>query len=52
MVEVDGKKYDTVEIPRPDPPYVTLEILSRDKNQCKGILIIYLIRYSCHHIST
>lgn len=44
MVEVDGKKYDTVEIPRPDPPYVTLEILSRDKNQCKGIFFILLFK--------
>ena len=39
-IEIDGKKYDTVEIPRPAPPYVTLEILSRDKNLCKGVHVI------------
>lgn len=37
-----GKKYDSVEIPTPEPPYLTLEILSRDKNQCRGIHVITL----------
>lgn len=36
MVKIKGNVYDTVEIPRPSPPYVTLEILSKDKNICKG----------------
>jgi len=36
MVKVKGHVYDTVEIPRPSAPYITLEILSKDKNICKG----------------
>ena len=42
LIEINGKKFDTVEIPRPAPPYVTLEILSRDKNLCKGVHVITL----------
>ncbi|KAL4439591.1 hypothetical protein ABPG74_003993 [Tetrahymena malaccensis] len=42
MVKVKGNVYDTVEIPRPSPPYVTMEILSKDKNICKGIHVITL----------
>lgn len=36
MVKVKGNIYDTVEISRPSAPYITLEILSKDKNICKG----------------
>ncbi len=41
-IEYNGKFYDTVEIPRPEAPYITVEILSRDKNLCKGIHVITL----------
>ena len=42
MVKVKNIIYDTVEIPKPNSPYVTLEILSKDKNICKGIHVISL----------
>lgn len=37
-----NQRFETVEIPKPPPPYVMLEVLSRDKNQCKGIHVITL----------
>lgn len=40
QIEVYGKKFDIVELPKPDAPYIILEILSRDKNQCRGVHII------------
>ncbi|EGR31131.1 hypothetical protein IMG5_117240 [Ichthyophthirius multifiliis] len=42
MVKVKNIIYDTVEIPKPNAPYITLEILSKDKNICKGIHVISL----------
>ena len=42
VVKINGKNYDTVEIPRPPAPYITLEILGRDKNVSKGIHVISL----------
>ena len=38
--EVDGQKFDIVEIERPDCPYIILEILSKDKNITRGVHII------------
>lgn len=29
-----------MEIPKPESPYMILEILSRDKNQCRGIHVL------------
>lgn len=34
-VYLDGKKYYTVEIPRPDKPYIVLEILNKSNNNDK-----------------
>ena len=42
MVKVKNEIYDTVELPKPSIPYITLEILSKDKNVCKGIHVITL----------
>jgi pSer/pThr/pTyr-binding forkhead associated (FHA) protein len=39
---VDGVKYETVEIPKPQVPYIALEIMGRDKNVSKGTHIISL----------
>ena len=37
---MNGIKYDTIQIEKPNNPYIILEILSRDKNVCRGIQII------------
>lgn len=42
VIEIAGRKFETIKIPRPDPPYFTMEILSRDRNQCKGLHVITL----------
>jgi hypothetical protein len=42
QIIAEDKTYDVVEIPKFDPPYVILEILSRDKNQCRGMHVINL----------
>jgi hypothetical protein len=36
----NGRQYDTVEIPKPEPPYILMDILSREKNVSRGIHII------------
>ncbi|KRX04038.1 SMAD/FHA domain [Pseudocohnilembus persalinus] len=43
-ININGKKFDTVEIPTPEPPYITLEILSRDRNQTRGIHVVTLAK--------
>ena len=38
---VNNKTYDIVEIPKPfGVPYLILEILSREKNSCKGLFVM------------
>lgn len=37
---MEGKRYDIVEIDRPESPYLVLEVLSKDKNITKGVHII------------
>ena len=39
-IEVEGKRYDIIEITKPDGSFIMLEILSRDRNQSRGIHII------------
>ncbi|CAD8058994.1 unnamed protein product [Paramecium primaurelia] len=39
-VKYQNRIYETIVLPKPDPPYLTLEILSRDRNQSKGTHII------------
>ena len=36
VVEFAGKKYESLEVPKPTNHYLILEVLSRDKNICKG----------------
>lgn len=38
--EIEGKRYDVVEIDRPECGYLMLEILSKEKNILRGIHII------------
>jgi hypothetical protein len=38
--QVEGKKYDIVEIERPDCSYLMMEILSKEKNVLRGIHVI------------
>ena len=40
-VQIRGKIFDTIEIPTPKEPFITLEILSREKNIIKGIKYFY-----------
>jgi hypothetical protein len=39
-LEVDSKRYDLVEIEKPDSAYIILDILSKDKNVCRGVHVI------------
>ncbi|CAD8068544.1 unnamed protein product [Paramecium sonneborni] len=39
-IKYQNRVYETIVIPKPEPPYLTLEILSRDRNQSKGTHII------------
>ena len=39
-VEANGTTYDIVEIPKPIGPYLILEILSRERNQSRGIHVL------------
>jgi len=32
VIDINGVSWDTVEIPKPAVPYITIEILSREKN--------------------
>jgi len=38
--DVDGKRYDLIEIDKPDSAYIILEILSKDKNLSRGVHVI------------
>ena len=38
--DVEGKKYDLIEIEKPESAYIILEILSKDKNLSRGVHII------------
>jgi len=38
--DVDNKRYDIVEIERPESAYIVLEVLSKEKNMTKGVHII------------
>ena len=40
MLNLSGNKYETVEIPKPEPPYIIMDILSRERNISRGIQII------------
>ena len=46
MIKLNGCSYETVEIPKPEPPFITLEILSRERNLSKGTHIISLAHKS------
>lgn len=46
QIKVNGINYDTIEIPTPEPPYIILEILSKDKNLCRGNNIIIKVMMS------
>ncbi len=54
--DVDGKRYDIVELDRPDCAYIVMEVLSKDdKNITKGVHIIKMegksnIRLVYNHI--
>lgn len=39
-IKYQDRIYETIVIPKPDPPYITLEILSRERNKSKGTHII------------
>ena len=41
VVEFAGKKYESLEVPKPTNHYLILEVLSRDKNICKGNFFFY-----------
>jgi hypothetical protein len=36
----NGISYDAVEIPKPEPPYILMDILSKERNISRGIQII------------
>eukprot|EP01017_Pseudomicrothorax_dubius_P009045 TRINITY_DN13010_c0_g1_i2.p1 TRINITY_DN13010_c0_g1~~TRINITY_DN13010_c0_g1_i2.p1 ORF type:complete len:276 (+),score=53.02 TRINITY_DN13010_c0_g1_i2:60-830(+) len=39
-LEVDGSRYDLVSFPRPPPPYLMFELMSKDKNTIRGVHIV------------
>lgn len=40
QLEIDKKKCDLVEIPKPETPYILLELLGKDSNQPRGAHLI------------
>lgn len=39
-IEIDSKRYDLVQIDKPECPFIIMEILSKDKNIIRGVHII------------
>jgi hypothetical protein len=37
---VENKKYDLVEIEKPDSAYIILDILAKEKNAIKGVHVV------------
>lgn len=42
QIQVGEKKFDTLELPKPDSPYFIMEMLSRDRNVCKSYYAVTL----------
>lgn len=39
-LENENKKYDLIEIEKPDCPYIIMDILAKEKNICKGVHVV------------